>query len=366
MGKIRVILLGTTHPHIFHRYNYFASRPDIQVIGYYEDNEEIAVRMKPHTGCLRFERIADLLALPCDAAVIHGYDRENAFYIQQAIEAGVKGIFVEKPGVGQPAEFFPLAQEIAKKGIVFEVGWELHYTEPVKLARRIVRENVLGSITSARFHGGCPGGAGAELWQSDPANIGGFFYSLGGHTIETIVDLFGVPRRTVSSIRKLPLQPSHTGFSWMPDLFEAPKRGPKTAVGGLVHEDVGSAILEYDSFNVTIDMTGWEPNRYCEEWAMDIYGTGGALHLVPDPPSGSLLLMEDTGPWKRGKQVLFADENEASQLEHAFRKQMTAFFDRIVGKKVEDLACDEKVLVPLLRLYQAMYKSAASDSWEIV
>ena len=336
------------------------------MLGYYEKDEEIATKMQPFTGCTRFTSLDELLALEFDAAVIHGYDRDNASLIRQAIEAGAKGIFVEKPGVGQPADFFPLAAEITAKGIVFEVGWEVHYVEPVRLARQIVREKVLGNITSARFHGGCPGGAAAEIWQSDPASIGGFFYTLGGHTVETVIDLFGPPQRTVSSVRKLPPAPPHTGFAWMPSLFGDPEFDPKVAVGSVEHEDIASAILEYPTFNVSLDLTGWEANQYLEQWAIEIYGTNGTLHLVPDPPSGTLHLREGKGIWKSGKTVLFPDDDGTMKLHDAFQAQMGGFFDRLVGKEIGVPPCDEKVLLPLLRLYEAMYKSTASNSWETV
>ncbi|KFZ23033.1 hypothetical protein V502_02496 [Pseudogymnoascus sp. VKM F-4520 (FW-2644)] len=364
MLNLRVILLGTTHPHIFHRYKYLAERTDIEVLGYYEKDDEISLRMQPHTGCHRYTSLNELLALSFDGVLIHGYDCENAYLIKRAIDAGAKGIFVEKPGASQPADFFPLAEEITRKGIVFEVGWQLHYTEPVRIARQIVTDKILGSVTSARFHGGCPGGAGAELWQSDPKNLGGFFYSLGGHTIETIIDLFSLPQRLVSSIRKLPPQPPHTGFSWMPDLFLPPQRDPTVAVGTLTHEDISSAILEYPHFNVTLDFTAWEPNRYCEEWAIEIYGTRGTLHLVPDPPSGTLLLRDDAGEWKKGRNVLFEGDNGNSKLGDAFQKQMGGFFDRVAGKRDDGKSCDEKILVQLLRLYEALYKSARFSTWE--
>ena len=363
---VRVALLGTAHPHIFHRYNFLASRADIRLIGYYEEDEEIAERMQGFAGCQRFSNLNELLAADFDVAMIHGLDRDNGRYIMQAIGAGAKGIFLEKPGMGQPSEFLPILNQIRLHETVFEVGWELHYTSSIAFARSVIRDNLLGIITTARFHGGCPGGAGQEVWQSDPMSIGGFFYSLGGHTVETVIDLFGLPQMVSASIRKLPRKESHTGFSWVPTVFSKPVRDPVVAVGSLYHEDIASAILEYEHFNVNLDLTAWESNRYCEEWSIDIYGTNGTLHLVPDPPSAILTLKESVGRWSHGTHNIFQrNQPGASVLDEAFQRQMNSFFDRLAGREIPITPCHEDLVSQLSQLYIALYTSAKERSWQI-
>ncbi|KAL4862518.1 hypothetical protein BDV12DRAFT_202966 [Aspergillus spectabilis] len=174
--KFNVIFLGTSHPHIFHRFTYLRERSDsIKLLRYYDHEEQVAEQMKKHDRCPRYANVSELTNLPYDIALIHGRDPENPDYIHRAITSGAKGILVEKPGAAQPSAFYPLVPEIRARGIVFEVGWELHYLKTVEFARRIVQGEVLGPITEARFHGGCPGGAGDKPWQLDMASIGGFF-----------------------------------------------------------------------------------------------------------------------------------------------------------------------------------------------
>lgn len=208
---------------------------------------------------------ADLISIPYDIAFIHGRDYENAEYIRLALKSGARDIFMEKPGVAQPTKFYSLAAEIRKRSIIFEVGWELHYLETIKIARQIVRQCLLDSITLARFHRGCPSGADAEPWQSDKQNIGGFSYSLGGHVLEIIVDLFGLPNQVISSVRKLPEQKPHHGFSWVPGLFQERELNPEKVIDTLVHEDIASTILEFDMFNVHLDCTTWEASQYLRD-----------------------------------------------------------------------------------------------------
>ncbi|RAO73932.1 uncharacterized protein BHQ10_009944 [Talaromyces amestolkiae] len=360
MSEIKAILLGTSHPHIFHRYAYFQQHPNIKLLGYHDSDPDIAQQMKAYAQCPLFIESADLISVPYDVAFIHGRDHENAEYIRLALNSGARGIFVEKPGVAQPKEFYSLTAEIEKRCIIFEVGWELHYLETVETARQIVRQSLLGSITLARFHGGCPGGAGAEPWQSDKRNIGGFFYSLGGHVLEIVVDLFGLPDQIISSVRKLPEQKRHHGYSWVPGLFQARELNPEKAIGTLVHEDIASAILEFDTFNVHLDFTAWEASRYLRDWSVEVYGTEGSLHLNIDGPGSYVLSKEEKNGWIVGKNSLSKKE---VNLSAAFQKQMDLFFQQVGIGKMEGEFCDQRVALKLLKLYDALYESARIRKW---
>ncbi|KAI7978677.1 hypothetical protein EIK77_010583 [Talaromyces pinophilus] len=363
MSEIKAILLGTSHPHIFHRYAYFQQHPNIKLLGYYDSNPDVAQRMKAQAVCPLYNDPADLNSMPYDVAFIHGRDYENAEYMRLALKSGARGIFVEKPGVAQPTEFYSLVAEIRKRGIIFEVGWELHYLETVGIARQIVRKCLLGSITLARFHGGCPGGAGAEPWQSDKRNIGGFFYSLGGHVLEIVVDLFGLPNQVVSSVRKLSEQKPHRGYSWVPGLFRERELNPEKAIGTLVHEDIASAILEFDTFNVHLDFTAWEASRYLRDWSVEIYGTEGSLHLNIDGPGSHVLSKEEKNGWIAGQNSLF--EKEAN-LSAAFQKQMDLFFQRVENGKMDGEYCNQEVTLKLLKLFDALYESARIRQWVLL
>jgi predicted dehydrogenase len=70
MSNIKVIMLGTSHPHIFHRYRYLQRSPNITPLGYYDSDAEVAQRMQGHAGCTRYENLDSLLALPYDVAAI--------------------------------------------------------------------------------------------------------------------------------------------------------------------------------------------------------------------------------------------------------------------------------------------------------
>ncbi|KAJ6031057.1 hypothetical protein N7540_001789 [Penicillium herquei] len=362
----KVILLGTSHPHIFHRFQYLKDHDaSLKVLGYYDSDPEVSQQMLEHINYTRYTEPERLLELDFDIALIHGRDHENPYFIRLAIQHGAKGIFVEKPGAAKPEDFDGLVLELQEKGIVFETGWELHYLETVCFARNLLKDGILGHITEARFHGGCPGGAGAEPWQSSKNNIGGFFYSLGGHVVQVVVDLFGLPNQAVSSIRKLPVQKPHIGFSWVPGLFKSRELNPKKAIGTLAHEDLASAILEYDNMNVHLDFTAWEPSGYLQDWTVDLYGVEGALHLNFDTPGGHLLLKDAKEGWKAGRNEIFPESKyqKGEMLKSAFTQQMDLFFQRVENPNGDMARCDEKMTHELLVLFDALYSSARTRSW---
>jgi predicted dehydrogenase len=130
-----------------------------------------------------------------------------------------------------------------------------------------------------------------------------------------------------------------------------------------VHEDIASAILEYEHFNVHLDFTAWEGSRYLRDWSVDIYGVEGSMRLNLDGPGSCLLLKDKKGEWESGRNELF--EREVS-LAAAFEKQMECFFRRVgdVGKDEE--YCDESIVEKLLKLYSALYESARTQQWVIM
>lgn len=355
--------MGTSHPHIFHRFAYLKQH-SVTVLGYYDNDDQTACLMQQHAGCPRYSDCIELLRLEFDSVFIHGRDYENAKYIRLAIDNGAKAIFLEKPGVACPEEFYKLATEIKERSIVFEVGWELHYLETVEFARGILQSSLLGYITEARFHGGCPGGAGAEPWQSYENNLGGFFYSLGGHVVEVVIELFGLPSQVVSSIRKLPEREPHRGFSWVPDLFNGRILNPKKAVGSLVHEDLASAILEYKTMNAHLDFNAWEPSGYLDDWTIDIYGIYGSLHLG-FATGGHILMKEARQGWEEGRNEIFHEEKyqKDEMLKAAFTKQMDSFFERSENGGSGNVSCDETIAKKVLQLFHALYTSAQTRAW---
>ncbi|KAJ6157937.1 Oxidoreductase [Penicillium chermesinum] len=319
LQPIKIAFLGCRHPHVMYRFAILEKMGGFEFSGFYEEDSAIAEGLAERLPrLLRFDSPKGLLDTNPDIVMIHALDPDVPRWARFAIDhpAEFRGLFLEKPGAALPSDFYRLAEEIKRKRptLVVELGYELHYSEPLEFARQVIREGALGDITTARFHGGCPSGAGLELWQSIPEDLGGILQTSGCHTLENILDLFGAPERVVSSIRKLPPKPPRPIVGWIPDLFTGTVDQASFGVGTLLYEDVCSGILEYDDKTVTLDMTAWEPTEWCNEWAIDIYGTNGSLHVIPDFPVATLNLRRAAGSFSAGETKLQTEYPTGKQI----------------------------------------------------
>ncbi|KAH8689178.1 putative oxidoreductase [Talaromyces proteolyticus] len=366
---IKIAFLGTRHPHVMYRFAVLDKIGGFEFSGFYEEEDEIATGIAKRLPRLpRFNSAEELLNTNPDVVMIHSLDPDVPRWARFSIDhpAPFKGLFLEKPGAADPVDFYKLAEEIETKrpGLAVELGYEMHYSEALDFARKVIREGVLGDITTARFHGGCPSGAGMDLWQSIPEDLGGIMQTEGCHTLENVIDMFGAPERVVSSIRKLPERPPHPVVGWIPDLFTGTVSTGKFGVGTLLYEDVCSGIMEYPDKTIVLDMTAWEPTEWCNEWAIDVYGTNGSLHAVPDYPVATLYLREARGSFAAGETKLSTElPHGTSNVPSCYRRQFKSLFTRVRGEQPEDGCCDLQTNVQILKVIDAFYKSASSKQW---
>jgi predicted dehydrogenase len=236
----------------------------------------------------------------------------------------------------------------------------MHYAEVMDFARSLVREGTLGEITTSHFHGGCPSGAGAELWSRLDTNPGGLIYEEGCHTLENIIDLFGLPNAVSASVRKLPPGRPHPIISCFYDM-DRQALDPKTtmmAVGDIFHEDIGSVILEYELQNVLADFTSWEPTYWCEDWTIDIYGTNGVFHGTVNPPRETLILREARDGFPQANSSMPTEQEKGVRNEKSYYARQIDLFLKRSMEYVDTEKCDMYNQVKLMKVLQAIYKSA--------
>jgi predicted dehydrogenase len=361
---MNIAFLGVGHPHVFPRVQLLRAMPDVTIRGFFEPDPQIAKKFTERTGLTRFDTPESLLAAKPDIAIVNALDPQVPDLAAQAARAGVRGLLLEKPGAASPERFYELAGELARGGVEVEIGYELHYADAAALCREVIAADVLGDITLARFHGGCPVGAGAELWQSIPEDPGGLVFTEGSHLLEIVVDLFGTPSRVGASVRRLPEGRPTPSIAYKADLFSAPAADYQVAVGTLRHEDVGAALLDYPDKIVTVDLTAWEPTYWCADWAIEVYGTNGVLHAAPDPAEVRLTLRAAAGRYQAGTTVLRAPDPLPGQrtLVEAYRRQLVSLLARVTGADGEH-GCDLRIGVGVMRIMQAMYQASNDRQW---
>lgn len=365
MNQMTVAFLGVGHPHVLSRVPLLQAMPDVAICGFFEPDAKIAEPFADQTGLTRFDTAEALLATRPQIAIVNGLDPQVPELAEQAAQAGIRGLLLEKPGAASPQRFYELARDLRRRDVHTEIGYELHYADSMALTRELIAQKVLGQITLARFHGGCPIGAGANPWHSIPEDPGGLVFAEGCHLLEMVVDLFGTPLRVGASVRRLPEgKPIPSVVVYKADLFSAPTTDFATAVGTLRHEDVAAAILDYPDKIVTIDLTAWEPTYWCEDWAVEIYGTNGVLHAVPNPAEVRLTLRADTGQYQAGTTVLRSPTplpGQRTMLE-AYRRQLTSLIARVAGS-ADEPGCDLRIGVGVMQIMQAMYQASHDQQW---
>jgi predicted dehydrogenase len=345
---------------VFPRVELLRAMPDVAIRGFFEPDTQVAGRFAERTGLTPFGTAGALLGTGPQIAIVNGLDPQVPELTGQAARAGVRGLLLEKPGAASPERFFELARDLSGRDIEVEIGYELHYAQSIALCRDLIAENVLGQITLARFHGGCPVGAGAELWQSIPEDPGGLVFTVGSHLIEIVVDLFGTPERVSASVRRLPQGKPTPSIAYKKDLFSPPDPDFAAAVGTLRHEDVAAALLDYPDKIVTVDVTAWEPTPWCADWTVEIYGTNGALHAALDPAQVRLTLREDTGLYPAGTTMLPPAGERG--LGHAYRRQLASLIAR-VGGSAEEHGCDLRIGVGVMRILHGIYQAGRNRQW---
>jgi predicted dehydrogenase len=358
--RLRTAILGTRHPHVFPRIELLRHHAEVDLTGFVEPDDDIAGRLAHRTGLRRLspDRVGAL-----DLAIVEGLDPQIPELAELALSTRARGVLLEKPGAATPADCYAMAGRLAAAEMVVDVGYELHYSDVAGWCREIVGGGVLGQITGSRFHGGCPSGAGAELWQSIPDDLGGLVYTEGSHLLEIVYDLFGVPENISASVRRLPRGTPVSAFAYKPDLFSSPADGAELAIGTLVHEDIGTALLEYPTQTVMLDLTAWEPTPWCTQWWIECYGTNGSLVAVPEPAELRLTLRSAAGRFPAGETVLRTPPTPGrSGLATSYARQLDSLIRRVKGQPA-DTRCGLGHAVGVMQMLEAIYRSARDRVW---
>jgi predicted dehydrogenase len=307
VSQLNIAFLGVGHPHVFPRVRLLRAMPDVTITGFFEPDPGIASQFAQRTQVPHFATADALLDTGPDVAIVNALDPQVPDLAEQAARAGVRGLLLEKPGAASPERFYALARELTRRGVTVEVGYELHYADATTVCREVIAGDVLGDITMARFHGGCPVGAGAELWQSIPEDPGGLVFTEGSHLLEIVVDLFGTPSRVGASVRRLPAGRPTPSVVYKADLFAAPS-------------------------------TDYEEARLNLRAAAGRFPAGTTVLRAPDPPPGESTLID------------------------AYRRQLLSLLARVSGAAGEH-GCDLPIGVGVMRIMQAMYEAGEDRRW---
>lgn len=330
------------------------------MVGFVEDDHDIAVQVAQELKLQRWDNLEALLASRLDIAIIEALDRDVPALVKACI-GRVNGVLLEKPGAAQPPAAYELIKPLRAAQTVVEFGYEMHYADFMVSLHQALKSGCLGQVTLARLHGGNPVGCALELWQSLPDDLGGVGYTEGCHIVELAVDLFGPPASVSALTVKLPPGERFASPYYKPALFSTPGLVTEVQVGTCEHEDLVTATLVYPDKFVTIDLTAWEAGNWVQDWAVQIYGTNGTAEAAMGSELVTLTLREARGGYPAGTTTLKGGQ---TGLTYMYERQLKSLIDRTMGTEVPDEIGLEAGM-DVLRVLEAIFGSAAAGGTSV-
>jgi predicted dehydrogenase len=349
--------VGARHPHILQRARLLGGDERAEIVGFFEQDDDIAEQVEKRLFLERFTSLDVLLGQGLDVAIVEALDPDVPPLTRECI-GRVKSVLMEKPGAGRPEAAYDLVGPCRAAGTVVEFGYEMHYAQFMAVLRQVLTSGCLGQVTLARLHGGNPVGCALELWQSLPEDLGGLGYTEGCHVIELANDLFGVPDAVSALTIRLPPGEILPSPYFKASLFSPPGEVTEVRVGTVDHEDVVTITMLYPDKVVTVDLTAWEGGNWVQDWAVQIYGTNGTALVDMGTETVLLRLREERGGFAAG---VTAFEGGQAGLGYMYERQLDSLLNRTFG-----LGASEEVGLlagmDVLRVLGAAYESAAAGA----
>ena len=257
MRKIKVAQIGISrYSHGFDVFSTMRKQSELyEIVGYAlpeGEREKFPENMHIFEG-YREMTVEQILADPeIEAVTVETEEIYLTKYARMVARAG-KHMHMEKPGGQVLAEFEALIDELRASGAVFHVGYMYRYNPTIAAAIDKVKRGELGDILCVEAQMNCCHPDVARAWMS--TFRGGMMFFLGCHMIDLILQIQGFPQKVHPFIKC-------------------------TAKNGVVSEDFGMAVLEYEngvSFAKTTDteMAGFARRQ------LVISGSKGTLEIRP-------------------------------------------------------------------------------------
>ena len=261
-AAVKVVVAGTSHGHSGWILNKL-DRPEMQVIGIYQPDQELAEKQS-----LRYKIPKELFfndlkmaldKLKPEAVLAFGAIKEHLEVVEIAAPLGIH-IMVEKPLAANLKDALKMQQLANKYEVMLLTNYETSWYPSTAESFRLVRDsNFVGQIRKVVFHHGHQGpkeiGVGDEFfkWLTDPVlNGGGALMDFG---------CYGANLATYLLNGQEPVSVTAVTNQFKPQIY------PKV-------DDDATVILNYPSLQVIIQASwNWTYNRK----DMEIYGDSAAI-----------------------------------------------------------------------------------------
>lgn len=351
--KLKVGLLGITHPHASGRVKALQRREDIEIVGVADQSELI----KPFCNALNLNICTkdEILNNPdIDIVLVHSKSYEMADLTIQALEAG-KAVLVEKPAGRGVQDTQRIVEAVKKYNGLVQVGYCWRFAPSIAAMQTCLNEKKIGKVLQVRAHAGCSHNEAETAHMRQSGDLGGAFFVIGCHLFDRVLYHFGMPKSVNARITKF------AGFK-----------------GDESREDAAGAILNYKDKIVVVDFMSWDVLPWTESWDMTAYGTEGIMSSRSLPSSYKLY---QTGKvegtiqgWTEWNETSFPEIWATKKTEYSpeiaeignpiyFDRELNAFLDSYINKKPSQVPAEQANNISIL--LSALFKSADVNGTEI-
>lgn len=316
-AKIKIVQIGTAHPHAAGKMQVYRSSPDFDVVGLVEpDDTRFASATKSNTyRNLPRLSLDQALATPgLQAAAIETSVAGLLANAAPCIDAGLH-IHLDKPAGTSLPQFTKLLQKADAKNLTVQLGYMYRFNPAVERLHQFIADGWLGDIVNVDASMGkvLSPGARKEIAEFN----GGIMFELACHVIDLVVKILGEPESVTPNVH-------HHGSDGLADDM--------------------LAVFTYPKANATVRASAIEVDGFAARH-LTVRGTKGSFHIQPlDRPTVTLALDQPRGDYKKGTQTIPLGTypryvGDAKQLAQIIHKKIQSPFP-----STHDLATQRTVL----------------------
>ncbi len=267
-----------------------------------------------------------------EAVIIATPDKTHVTLGLAAIAAG-KAVLLQKPMAATVAEAEQLARAAERAGVLLCVSFMHRYFAEVGQARALLAAGAIGEVYTVRQRNATPG-ADWGAWFYDRTQTGGVVQQLGVHGIDLVRQLCGeivAVRATTALLKTRRLLADGTVVA--PD-----------------NEDTALATYRFASGALATHEMSYHEATGTDRFRTEIYGESGTIWLRSE--RGPLSWCVTPGQWR----------TPALPAESVGERQHRHFLAMVGGEAPADDSAAAGVAS--LRIVEAIYRAAATDTWE--
>lgn len=189
MNKVRMALVGTSHPHSALYQELLANMEAVEVAAICHDGGTV---IEPFARVPVYESVEELLAAArFDAALVTVLNNRAVAAILPLVAAG-KHVLADKPVCRSAGEMRAIVDAVERYGVTFAVGYQNRFQPAHERARLLARSGQLGPIFAVQGHLFTTDvrsrGANHDLFRRAVSG-GGILHWLGCHVLDLMLDL---------------------------------------------------------------------------------------------------------------------------------------------------------------------------------